>query len=122
LSLRSATRHEKDNYHAAGAIAQAALAAGRTVWWNALVNGAIYYEVPLTPAGADHPGARAMLNPLRETLATAETPDLIIASRPDVFDQTGSLAEYLAQQHYRLVSNPTAFKIWMRPPKAAGPP
>ncbi len=115
LSLRSATRHEKDDYRAAAIAARAALADGRTVWWNALINGASYYQVPLAADGTTRPGARAMLNPARSTLLTAVPPDLIIASRPDVFDQAGTLADFLARSHYQLVSNLTAFTIWARP-------
>jgi len=120
--LRFAARHEKDNYREAAACARNALAAGKTVWWNADTSAAIYYHLPTARNGAVPGQAQWVVNPLRETLAAAASPDVVIASRPDVFDRTGALAEFLAQAHYQLVSNLTAFKIWVKPfANPAGP-
>jgi len=122
LALRWAARHEKDDYRGAAAIAKAALANGQTVWWNALPDGALYYQVPLTEVGANSPGARVLVNPWREAIAAMSPPDVVIASRPDVYDDGGNLAAFLAQAHYQLVSNLTAFKIWVKPfANPAGP-
>jgi hypothetical protein len=114
LSLRFAARHEKDDYRGAAVIANTALADGRTVWWNALPDGAVYYRLPLAEAGADDRGARALVNPARETLAAMERPDVVIASRQDVFDASGALAEFLAREHYRQRAGLTAFTVWER--------
>jgi hypothetical protein len=37
---------------------------------------------------------------------------VIIASRPDVYDGGGALAEFVAQAHYRPVTNLMAFTVW----------
>src|SRR5262249_51024860 len=46
LSLRLASRHDKDDYRGAAAIARDALQAGQTVWWNADLRGGRIYNVP----------------------------------------------------------------------------
>jgi hypothetical protein len=98
LSLRFAPRHEKDNYRSAAAIARQALQHGKTVWWNADDRGAAYYQVPLATNGVAEDGrALVLANPSREMLRAAARPDVIIASRRDVFDAGGALAELVAQ-------------------------
>jgi uncharacterized membrane protein len=116
LSVRLAARHEKDDYRNAAAIAKTALAAGRTVWWNAQAEGADYYHLPLADAGAGAPGARVLVNPVPDTLLAAGRPDVVIASRRDVYDAYGALAEFLAREHYRQRASLTGFNIWERNP------
>jgi hypothetical protein len=117
LSLRFAARHEKDDYRAAAVIARTALARGQTVWWNADAQAAHYYQVPLaTGAPAEKGWARVMIHLSRETIASTAPPDVIVTSRPDVYDGAGNLAEFIVQTDYQLKTNFTAFKIWTRPP------
>lgn len=116
LSLRFAARHEKDDYRDAAAFARKALAAGKSVWWNADENAAIYYHVPLAKHGVTGRGqALWLVHPTRKTLAAAQAPDVIIASRPDVYDEHGALAGLIARRHYQLATNLMAFTIWTRP-------
>lgn len=115
LSLRFAARHEKDDYRAASAFAKNALAAGQTVWWNADSTSAIFYQVPLAKKGADEPGkARRMVRVARETITALPAPDIVVTSRPDVYDDAGTMAEFLAREHYQVATNFTAFQIWTR--------
>ena len=116
LSLRFAARHEKDNYRSAAALAKTALAAGKTVWWNADVNAAIYYQLPLATKGAVEKGkALWVIHAWPGMLSGAEPPELILTSRPDVFDENGVLAEFLARTHYQRISNLPGFTGWERP-------
>jgi hypothetical protein len=92
-----------------------ALAAGQTVWWNADSNSAIFYQVPLAKKGADEPGkARRMVRVARETIAALPVPDVVVTTRPDVYDDAGTMAEFLAREHYQVATNFTAFQIWVR--------
>jgi hypothetical protein len=114
LSLRFAPRHARDNYRSAAAIARQALQDGKTVWWNANERGAAYYHLPLATNGVAAGQALLLVNPSREVLLGTARPDMIIASRPDVFDDGGALAEFVAQSHYRLGTNLMAFTVWER--------
>jgi len=112
LSLRFAPRHTRDNYRDAAAIAKQALQNGKTVWWNANERGAAYYHLSLATNGATADQALWLVNPSREMLRMAVPPDVIIASRPDVYDGGGALAEFVTQAHYRPVTNLMAFTVW----------
>jgi len=117
LSLRFAARHEKDNYRAAAITAKAALAEGKSVWWNADPNAAAYYQVPLVKSEtADSGRARWVINPTAESLVILPPADLVITSRRDVYDGMGALAEFLAREHYHPAMNYTAFTVWQRGP------
>ncbi len=113
LSLRFAVRHAKDDYRAAADLAKAGAAHGQSVWWNADQSGAIYYQVPLVTGGVASAGQVLWLvNPSSATLAAAGLPDLIIVSRPDVYDTLGVLPEFLRRENYQLATHLTAFQIW----------
>ncbi|MBW8864307.1 MAG: hypothetical protein JF609_05165, partial [Verrucomicrobia bacterium] len=115
LELRLATRHEKDNYRAAADAARTALAAGKSVWWNADPNAATYYQVPLIKNGLPENGSALWVaHSTAESLAGALPPDMIIASRRDVYDERGALADYLVRAHFHAATNFTAFTIWVR--------
>ena len=117
LSLRLAARHEKDNYRAAAAFAQAALNAGQTVWWNADFNAAIYYQLPIVKSGVVQPGqALRVIHATPEQLAGLTPPEVIVTSRPDVYDELGNLARYAEAGGYRVETNWVAFKLWQRAP------
>jgi hypothetical protein len=114
LSLRFLARHEKDNYRAAAALAKAALSKGQLVWWNAAPEGAIYYNLPIHT----HPGstneAALVWNPTRETLLGLPPPQVIIASKPDVYDDQRAVAEYVREHGFQPVGSLAAFVIWRR--------
>jgi len=116
LSLRFASRHEKDNYRAAAAIVRSAAASGKNVWWNADRFGALYYHVVLE---RDLPGGgrvTLVLNQTRETLKALRKPDVVAASKPDIFDNGGALAAFLSVNDYRVTNRLSAFAIWAKDP------
>jgi hypothetical protein len=117
LSLRFAARHEKDNYRDAAGFARAALQSGRQVWWNADYQGAAYYQVPTTDRPAESGKAWRVTNPSRELLSVAPVPEIIIASKADLFDNRRALAEYIAQTRFSQVATLPAFTIWQRSAK-----
>ncbi len=118
-SLRFAHRHEKDDYRSASGMARQALLEGKTVWWNADGDSAKYYQVPITAGGGTgHAEALLLASPLPETLRSLVPPDVIIASRREVYDATGAIEQFLVQQQYQQSAALTAFTIWTR--KLAG--
>jgi hypothetical protein len=114
LSLRLAARHGKDDYRGTAAFARTALQSGRTVWWNADPGGGRFYGVPIPDTIATFvPGSAVGLwNASRVQLLALPTPDVVIVSKPDLFDSQGSVAEFLKQQHYRQTDQRQAFSIW----------
>ena len=117
LSLRFAARHAKDDYRSAAGLARAALARGETVWWSADANAPAYYHLPLTANVAGTGRAVLLINPAESFLATNFPADVVILSRPDLYDPHGALANFLAQNHYRKSAVLPAFAVWN---KAAG--
>jgi hypothetical protein len=125
-SLGLAGRHAKDDYRDAIALARDALARGEKVWWCADGSAAFYYGIP-APAGVAKVGAgeaspnmpgqawmvrNVALKPLQEQPA----PDVVIFSKPDLYDMQGGMREYLARNHYRVVQALPAFTLWQREP------
>jgi hypothetical protein len=110
LSLRYAERHGKDDYRAAAAFAKAALRNDRQVWWSAAEQGAGYYGVPV--AHDARSGVFVVVNPTRESLDSLPSPQVIIASKPDIYDRQRALAGYVRTRGFRRVGELPAFTLW----------
>jgi uncharacterized membrane protein len=115
LEIRLAPRHQKDNYREAARLARAALAEGQTVWWNADPMAAAYYGV----ATADAPKERTnqfealfIANPETGFAVRWPAPAMVIASKADIYDATGTLADYLSTHGYWRQTNLMAFTVW----------
>jgi hypothetical protein len=116
ISLRWAPRHAKDDYQQAAAIAQAAVSAGQHVWWCADEIGGRFYGLALPPRlTMDGPGkARLLLNPSAADLAGKPSPDLLVLSKVDLYDNAGALRDYLKQEGYRQTQTLPAFTFWRK--------
>jgi len=113
LSLRLAPRHRKDDYRAAADAARDALAQKETVWWSADRSAAIYYEVPL---GKSSDGGATLINGFaHQQLAELPSPDIVIASKPDIYDPAGELGSFLRERSFAQTRDLPAFTIWRRP-------
>lgn len=114
LAIRFESRHQRDDYRDAAAMANQALVRGETVWWDADANGAKYYHLPLTTDPATVNAARQVVNLPPDFLMTAEEPEMVCCSRPDLYDPKGYLAQYLAQKNFQKQATLPAFVIWVR--------
>ena len=112
LSVRFSPRHEKDNYRAAAAIAKTTLGSGKPVWWNAAEEGARYYAVPIAEHAESDPKALFIMNPTRQSLDVLPVPNLIVASKPDVYDTDAALGNYLHDRGFSPTAEYAAFVIW----------
>jgi hypothetical protein len=112
LLLRFAPRHAKDDYRSAAGLARLALAGGKIVWWSADANAAAYYQLPLTSnfTGSDH--ALLMISPSGDFLTTVAPADMVIVSRPDIYDPPGNLAAFLARNNFKKAAVLPAFVVW----------
>ena len=112
FSLRFATRHAKDDYRSAAGFACAALAQGKTVWWSADANAAGYYRLSVSTNSNEAGKALAIVNPPMEFLATNVPADVVIVSRPDIYDPHGTLAAFLAHNDFKKTALLPAFLVW----------
>jgi hypothetical protein len=118
VSLRLGSRHAKDGYREAAAVARGTLAKGKVVWWNADPVAARFYGVLLSePAAAPVPGgAWSIQNCTREALDRAPVPQLIVSSKADLYDVTGTLADYIARGGFQTTGSLPAFTLWGKDP------
>lgn len=112
LSLRFGERHRKDDYRAAAGFAQAALRQGESVWWSADPAAATYYALSLAEAQTN--AARPVIAFETARLAALPLPDLVITSKPDIYDPAGQLGDFLRTHDFRPVRDLPAFRIWRR--------
>ena len=117
LLLRFSDRHLKDDYRTAAQIGREALGRVQRVWWNADAEGALVYKLPV----ADHIGvpkaAFTFANPVHDFAGELPLPDLVLTSKPDIYDSAGALREYLIRNGFQPVATPTAFIAWRRSAK-----
>jgi hypothetical protein len=115
LSVRFAYRQSKDDYRKAAGLAVAALAERRSVWWSADDLAAAYYHLPMSDSAASPGNALRVFNPSDRTLEGLKQPQMIVVSRPDLYDTSGALARYIAGRGFRLTAAFPAFEIWTAP-------
>ncbi|MGZ4982660.1 MAG: hypothetical protein ACXWFY_01985 [Chthoniobacterales bacterium] len=102
LELRFVPRHAKDDNRAAAQLALRAAAEGKKVWWSADQRAAEYYGITF--------GNRISLAPQ----LPSEAPDIVITSKPDVFDVEARVAEYLRIHDYQKEQTFQAMTVWRR--------
>jgi hypothetical protein len=116
FEIRFAPRHQRDDYRSAATEARRAIALGEKVWWAADDSTAVYYGVPLNSSDLFN---TAFLH--RIDLETLEQPDLIILSKPDIYDPNGKISAYLSRHNFRMTSELPAFQLWRNPSAHPGP-
>jgi hypothetical protein len=102
LEIRLAPRFRRDDYRSAAAIARAAVDSGQQVWWLADISTGRYYHVPFDSpqltVGSDLPGPKA-------------PPDLVIFSKPDIYDSSFFVSSYLDRKGFKVTKVLPAFVI-----------
>ena len=116
LSIRFSYRQAKDDYRRAASVASTALRAHQTVWWNADKDGALYYSLPISESLPVPNKVLLIFNPSDTNQLTAlPQPDIVVASKPDLFDFSGALASYLIGHRFRVIDSFPAFQVWQAP-------
>jgi hypothetical protein len=112
LSLRFAPRHRKEDYRAAAQIARQALAGEQTVWWIAGFLPAQYYGLGYTLSA---PEPEKVFCPQYEAkYEIGPAPDVIIYSKPDIFDSTGVVQKFVQQNGYRVQTTLKSFVVFTK--------
>ena len=135
IHMRFTSLHAKDDYRAASSYALSVLATNKTVWWAAESIAANYYflfpidiksaflhtkSLPTAPtrwpkppiAGSALGKAILTVNQSSENLASLPPPDVIILSKVDIFDDSGSLQKWIKDHGYIATKTFPAFTVW----------
>jgi hypothetical protein len=115
LALRFAPQHCPDDYRSAATVATNALQAGKTVWWSADICTAEYYGVPLAGSPSVAGKVFVAVSPSKGDLSDLPLPNLVLLSKPDVYDSQGALGEFLSTNAYRKAMSFPAFSGWTKP-------
>jgi len=106
--LRTAERHERDDYRQATGLVVEDLKKGRTVQWNADMNAPRFYVF--------RSGGKAMINAIQileaERPATLLTVDVIYINRPDLRYPGQDHRKLLASQGFVLDHQFKGFEVW----------
>lgn len=119
LLYRLNERHAKDDYRSAAKFAHEILAQGGTVWWAADPVGARYYGLDLViPASTffepEVSANRVYLawNVRASAAYTMSGVDMVVLSKPDIYDNNGELRHLLAKHDYALRAEFQSFRIY----------
>jgi hypothetical protein len=117
--LRFSNNYQKDDYRSATAYAMTALANGGSVWWAADSAAAAYYELPLgvpdKNGSIDLKKAANIIGIPDSVRDSLQTPSVVILSKADIYDNSGSLQEWLRSHGYLLSKKLQSFSIYSRP-------
>lgn len=111
LSIRFSAAYRKENYRDAAAIARSALAEKKSVWWAAAYYGARYYHLD---CATNSPEKGKVFCTVNAEVTKYPLPDMIIYSKPDVFDPNRVIEKIIRENGYRPVETLTDFVIWSK--------
>jgi len=113
LNLRLAPRHAKEDYRRASQIAAAALKQKKEVWWLADAAAAYVYSTPVTLTNT--PGfVWALQAPSWEFIRYKFPPNVIIMSKPDIYDPHGAAVRYIKENQFSPIIELHAFTVFSR--------
>jgi len=107
LEIRFGPHFRRDDYRSAAAVARTALDAGEKVWWLADVSTGRYYHVPF---------GSPQLTVTPDLSGPVTTPDLVIFSKPDIYDSSDAVRHYLTANGFTVTQIQPAFEILKRSP------
>jgi hypothetical protein len=111
ISARVDTRFQKDDYRSAAKLAQSYLEQGKTVWWAADEPSLLYY----LPEAESHIASQSLFLAFGSRFTPIKfrkKPDLVLLSKPDIYDQDGSIFNYISHNNFNLLFTCTAFTFF----------
>lgn len=112
LQLRYSDRHAKDDYRGATNRAVAALSTGKRVWWFADVWASRYYGLDVTITNPQASGLPIRPDDFSGRYQELPPPDLIVLSKPDIYDKDSSLRAFIQQAGYHQSDHLQAFQFF----------
>lgn len=119
LTVRFGQRFLKDDYRGAATIVKAAESTGQTIWWAADQAGANFYSLDVNPEGTHHILSASNID--TEKTKTLPDPDLIILSKPDIYDANGALTAFIKENSYTLSQSLPGMAVWQKPAHSPHP-
>jgi hypothetical protein len=121
--VRWSPAHQRDDYRGAAALARTALARGLVVWWIGDIEQCPDYY-GLLQAGREASGRLVLVPTISQgDFETLADPDVIVLSKPDIYDLAGRVGERIRLRRFERVGSLRAFSVWARPgSRAGGPP
>jgi hypothetical protein len=110
LLLRFDPSHRKDDYRSAAKLAQSQLEQGKTVWWAA-DDPALLFYLPNAEIYLSSQTLFLAYGERRTPIELRKKPNLILLSKPDIYDSSQEIAEYLVKHNYRGASSLKAFSV-----------
>ena len=116
FGLRFESRHEKDDYRRASSLAKQALSEGKSVWWSADPEAARYYGL----GSIKNLSLSGLLTFTRdvsppEILDRSVPPGIIFVSKPDAFDPSGKVLDFVRVHQYRRIQKLSGFEVFQIP-------
>jgi hypothetical protein len=117
LLVRFHPDNRRDDYRGAARLARIAVLEGRTVWWAAARETAKYYGVVFCKAGPVDRYACVYCtnNHWKEGLENLPKPDVILISKPELFDTTRAVRSYTEEHRFQLKDRLMAFEVFELP-------
>ena len=112
LCLRFSPKHARDDYRSAAQFARERIVNSEIVWWCASPYAAEYYGLPQGTGSTTH--AILALRLHKQSVSKLPEPQWIILSKPDLYDPTGSIQDYIACHHYQVAKVYPSFRIYTR--------
>jgi hypothetical protein len=118
LMLRFSGTHVRDDYRSAAALAKSAIDKGKTVFWAANPDAAEYYGLTLADEFPDKrkslPTSQAYLasNLTQEQVRALRDAEMIVLSKPDLYDVGGILEGLLENERYFIAHRFTSFRVF----------
>jgi hypothetical protein len=112
LQLRYADRHAKDDYRDATNRAAEALSTGKRVWWFADVWASRYYGLDVTIVNPQASGLPIRPDDFSGKYQQLPPPDLIVLSKPDIYDKDSSLRGFIQRAGYHQTGEAQAFQFF----------
>jgi hypothetical protein len=117
LLVRFHPDHRRDDYRGASSVARIAVQEGRTVWWAASPECAEYYGLAFCNPGIAENRACVIAteNRKKEELAGLPQPDLIVISKPELYDRTKAVQAYAGDHRFQVKHRMKAFEVFESP-------
>jgi hypothetical protein len=116
FGIRFCPWHSKDNYRGAAAAVSELVQDRQVAWWCASWEAAEYYHLPVRQKPDERSASILVVrSPNAEQLRSLPAPDVVVLSKPDIYDSKGTIAAMLQQENFSQIQTFKAFAIWKRP-------
>lgn len=107
--------HAKDDNRNAARMAADTLKNGGSVWWAASWHCGAYYGLPISNSISTSERFDLLQSPVEEVLLSKGHPDLILVSRPDVYDEKRTIERFVRTHSFDRSNIPVhLFSIWKK--------